>query len=64
MSRVAHPRRNFWLLWSSQSVSLLGLQFGMVALPLVAVLTLDASAAEVGLLSVLNFVPRLTDRTD
>ena len=60
MSRVAHRSRNFWLLWSSQSVSLLGLQFGMVALPLVAVLTLHASAAQIGLLSVLNFVPWLT----
>ncbi len=42
--------RDFRLLWAGQGVSELGSQITMVALPLLAVLTLRASAFEVGLL--------------
>ncbi|MEQ7123711.1 MFS transporter [Actinopolymorpha sp. B11F2] len=43
-----HP--DFLKCWSAQSLSLLGIQFGRIALPLVAILTLQATAAQVGLL--------------
>lgn len=51
--------RNFQLLWASQSVSLLGLQVGQLALPLVAVLSLHASGAQIGLLNGLSSLPWL-----
>jgi MFS family permease len=43
-----HP--DFRKFWAAQSLSLLGIQFGRIALPLVAILALDATAAQVGLL--------------
>lgn len=43
-----HP--DFLKFWSAQSLSLLGIQFGRLALPLVAILGLQATAAQVGLL--------------
>lgn len=50
---------DFIRLWSAQTLSLAGIQFGRLALPLVAVLTLDASAAQVGLLGAMAGVPWL-----
>lgn len=41
---------DFLRFWAAQSLSLLGIQFGRIALPLVAILVLHATAAEVGLL--------------
>ena len=46
-------------LWSAQSISLLGIQFGRLALPLVAIVTLDASPAQVGLLMAAGPLPWL-----
>ncbi|MGW5280327.1 MFS transporter [Streptomyces collinus] len=43
--------REFLLLWSGQTVSEIGSQVTVLALPLVAVVVLDASAFQVGLLS-------------
>lgn len=51
--------RDFLLLWGSQSVSQVGTQVSILALPLVAVLTLDASAFEVALLTTLEYLPWL-----
>ncbi len=57
------PFRGLWLhrsfrrLWASQSVSLFGMQFGFVAFPLVAIITLDADAAQVGLISTFSLIP-------
>ena len=48
--------RRFWL---GQTVSLLGDQVSLIALPLVAVLTLDASAAQMGYLVAAELVPNL-----
>jgi MFS family permease len=48
---------DFLKYWSAQSLSLAGMQFGNLALPLVAVLTLDASAAEAGVLSGIGGLP-------
>ncbi len=67
---MPQPQRHFWQsglwchpdflkLWSAQSVSLIGLQFGSLAMPLVAVLTLHAGAAAVGLLAGLGTLPWL-----
>lgn len=54
-------RRNrfFLLLWSGQSVSLVGSQVTVVALPLVAALTLGAGAWEMGVLAACGRAPYL-----
>lgn len=49
----------FLKLWAAQSISQLGDQITLLALPLVAVLTLDASAAEMGLLTAAALAPHL-----
>jgi MFS family permease len=45
--------------WSAQSISMLGDQVSALALPLVGVLTLHASAAEMGVLTALVWAPNL-----
>jgi predicted MFS family arabinose efflux permease len=49
----------FLKLWAAQSISQLGDQVTYLALPLVAVLTLDASAAQMGLLMAAELAPHL-----
>ena len=49
----------FLKLWAAQSISQVGDQITYLALPLVAVLTLDASAAQMGLLTAAELVPHL-----
>jgi predicted MFS family arabinose efflux permease len=49
----------FLKLWAAQSISQLGDQVSYLALPLVAVLTLDASAAQMGLLTAAELMPHL-----
>jgi MFS family permease len=49
----------FLKLWAAQSISQLGDQIALLALPLVAVLTLDASAAEMGFLTAAELMPHL-----
>lgn len=51
--------KNFNLLWSGQSLSLLGNQFLVIALPFLAVETVGASAAQAVLLPFLMFIPFL-----
>lgn len=51
--------RDFLHLWAAQSVSLLGSQVTTLALPLLAVLTLDASAGEMGALRTAQVIPTL-----
>jgi MFS family permease len=53
----AHP--DFLRLWLAQALSLTGHQFGALAFPLVAILVLDASAPQVGLLTGLSGLPWL-----
>jgi MFS family permease len=48
---------DFVKLWAGESVSLIGTQVTQFTLPLVAVITLDASVIEVGVLNALRFVP-------
>jgi predicted MFS family arabinose efflux permease len=48
-------RRNFFLLWSGQSISQIGGQLSIFALPAVAILALHASAGQVGLLQSVEF---------
>ncbi|GAB3407366.1 MFS transporter [Flindersiella endophytica] len=53
----SHPF--FLTYWSAQSLSLLGIQVGRIALPLLAILTLRASASDVGLLLFAGTLPAL-----
>ena len=53
----AHPQ--FRRFWTGQTVSLIGDQVTFIALPLVAVLELDASAAQMGYLTAAALVPNL-----
>jgi MFS family permease len=50
---------DFRRLWAGQTLSLIGGQVGQLALPFVAILTLDASAAEVGLIAGIAGLPWL-----
>ena len=50
-----HP--DFLKLWSAETVSQFGSQVGQLALPLVAILVLDASAFEVAALATVEFLP-------
>ncbi len=52
-----HP--DFLLFWLGQSLSLVGLQFGALALPLVAIATLGAGAGQIGILAGLSTLPWL-----
>lgn len=52
-----HPA--FLKLWGGQAVSVMGDQVSFLALPLVAVLLLDASATEMGLLTAAAWAPHL-----
>ena len=49
----------FLKLWTAQAISQVGDQISYLALPLVAVLTLDASAAQMGLLTAVELMPHL-----
>jgi predicted MFS family arabinose efflux permease len=49
----------FLKLWAAQSISQIGDQITLLALPLVAVLTLDASAAQMGVLVAAELMPHL-----
>lgn len=49
--------RDFVKLWTGETVSLVGSQVTDLALPLVAILTLQAGAFEVGLLNAARYVP-------
>jgi MFS family permease len=51
--------RDFLVLWGGQTVSLIGTQVTQFTMPLVAVLTLNATVFEVGVLNALRFVPVL-----
>ena len=48
---------DFLKLWSAETVSQFGTQISLLALPLVAILVLDASTFEVALLGVIDFLP-------
>jgi MFS family permease len=52
-------QRVFRLYWSAQSISMLGDQITGIALPLVGVITLNASAAQMGVLTALVWAPNL-----
>jgi MFS family permease len=49
--------RDFLKLWSAETISQFGTQVSQLALPLVAILVLDASAFEVALLGTIEFLP-------
>ena len=48
---------DFLKLWSAQTVSQIGNQISLLAIPLVAIIILGASAFEVGLLGTIEFLP-------
>ena len=49
--------RDFRSLWAAETISVFGTGISQLALPLVAVITLEASAFEVALLGVIEFLP-------
>src|SRR5258706_12618039 len=51
--------RTFRRYWSGQTISLFGDQISAIALPLVGVLALNATTAEMGYLTALAWVPAL-----
>lgn len=51
--------RDFVKLWAGETVSLIGTQVTQFTMPLVALLTLNATVLEVGVLNALRFVPVL-----
>jgi MFS family permease len=51
--------RDFLNLWSAETIAQLGHQFGVVAIPLIAALTLGSSPMEMGILAAAGQVPRL-----
>ena len=63
--RTLWPQHGLWQhadflkLWSAQTISQVGSQISGLVLPLVAVLTLHASAFEAAALSVVDFLPFL-----
>ena len=64
--RIARARRSglwqnrdFLHLWSSSTISQLGAQLGLIAIPLIAAIALEASAMEMGILTAAGGVPRL-----
>jgi MFS family permease len=59
VGRPAITRDAFNALWLGQTVSALGTQVSMVALPLIAVLTLNVGPIELGVLAALETVPYL-----
>jgi MFS family permease len=59
MRRVLAENLQFRRLWAGQAISQLGDQITFVALPLVAVLVLDASPAEMGILTAAVWLPHL-----
>jgi MFS family permease len=57
--RGAFGNPDFAKLWAGQSISLIGTQVTQFTMPLVAILTLNATVIEVGVLNALRFVPVL-----
>ena len=59
LPRLLRESGVFRTYWTAHTVSLFGDQVSLLAVPLVAVLTLDASAAEMGYLTAVALVPNL-----
>ena len=59
ISRAALEHSNFLKLWTSESTAVFGITISTVALPLTAILTLNASAGEMGILKALHYAPVL-----
>jgi MFS family permease len=57
--RLLRENPDFQRLWAGLSISQLGDQISLIALPLVAVLALDASAAQMGYLAAAGLAPNL-----
>src|SRR5437879_3003302 len=56
-SASAFSNPNFVKLWAGESVSLIGTQVTQFTMPLIAILSLNATVVEVGVLNALRFVP-------
>jgi predicted MFS family arabinose efflux permease len=57
--RLLRVNRPFRAYWTGQTISLFGDQIALLAIPLLAVLTLDADAQQMGLLGAVELVPSL-----
>ncbi len=53
------PSRDFAKLWVGQSISMIGSQVTMLALPITAAVTLNASSLQMGILSAVGSIPSL-----
>ena len=51
--------RSFMILWSAQSINLLGTQVSLLTIPLTAIMLLNASVMQVGLLTAAGYLPVL-----
>ncbi|HEX2498038.1 MAG TPA: MFS transporter, partial [Actinomycetes bacterium] len=56
---LIRDNQNFRRLWAGQASSMLGDQVSFIALPLVGVLALDASPAQMGYLAAAGLIPNL-----
>ncbi|MGH2549473.1 MAG: MFS transporter, partial [Thermomicrobiales bacterium] len=52
-------RSNFAFLWGAHTSSIFGSQISVIAIPLLAIATLDANAFELGLLTAAGLIPYL-----
>ncbi len=57
--RLLRVNRPFRAYWTGQTISLFGDQIALLAIPLLAVLTLDADAQQMGMLGAVELVPSL-----
>lgn len=57
--RLLRENRDFRHFWTGQAISLVGDQVAVIALPLAAILALDAGAAQMGYLTAAALVPNL-----
>ena len=61
--RVLRENLVFRRVWSGQTISLFGDQISMIAIPLTAVLVLDANAKQMGYLIAAELVPNLSSHS-
>lgn len=59
MTRLATAREAFRMVWAAHTISLVGSQITYLALPMIALVSFDASSSQLGLLNALGHAPFL-----